>query len=384
MILQSIKKEFILVFSDLHSVAVLLLMPVIFMLIMTFAMSERQDDMIQNLAVEFKTNNEYEQILFGRYLTRFGYQLTPEISEASASLVLESNLKQQLFASQNIPLIQIEYGSSTSPAIQALINQHVQMSFARLKLHLFMLDTGEMDESLPLDKQMKQINQQTDTSQYIKVANDNLELPVISYSVPSWLIFGVYFIVLPISLTLLNEVQNGTLIRLKTFPLNLQHYFLVKLFAFYLFSIGQFLLLSLIGWRFIPLLIDLPPVPYNQLWELICTALVVSLAAVSFASIIASLVRSFEQAIVLGGGVNIIMAALSGFMVPLDIMPQSLQQIAQFSPMYWSAQLVKGTMYGQFNHDHWMSIIYLAVFATISLTISALLFNRRLRELSWN
>ena len=384
MILQSIKKEFILVFTDLHSVAVLLLMPVIFMLIMTFAMSERQDDMIQNLAVEFKTNNEYEQILFGRYLTRFGYQLTPEISEASASLVLESNLKQQLFASQNIPLIQIEYGSSTSPAIQALINQHVQMSFARLKLHLFMLDTGEMDESLPLDKQMKQINQQTDTSQYIKVANDNLELPVISYSVPSWLIFGVYFIVLPISLTLLNEVQNGTLIRLKTFPLNLQHYFLVKLFAFYLFSIGQFLLLSLIGWRFIPLLIDLPPVPYNQLWELICTALVVSLAAVSFASIIASLVRSFEQAIVLGGGVNIIMAALSGFMVPLDIMPQSLQQIAQFSPMYWSAQLVKGTMYGQFNHDHWMSIIYLAVFATISLTISALLFNRRLRELSWN
>lgn len=384
MILQSIKKEFILVFSDLHSVAVLLLMPVIFMLIMTFAMSERQDDMIQNLAVEFKTNNEYEQILFGRYLARFGYQLTPEISKASASLVLESNLKQQLFASQNIPLIQIEYGSSTSPAIQALINQHVQMAFARLKLHLFMLDTGEMDESLPLDKQMKQINQQTDTSQYIKVANDNLELPVISYSVPSWLIFGVYFIVLPISLTLLNEVQNGTLIRLKTFPLNLQHYFLVKLFAFYLFSIGQFLLLSLIGWRFIPLLIDLPPVPYNQLWELICTALVVSLAAVSFASIIASLVRSFEQAIVLGGGVNIIMAALSGFMVPLDIMPQSLQQIAQFSPMYWSAQLVKGTMYGQFNHDHWMSIIYLAIFATISLTISALLFNRRLRELSWN
>lgn len=384
MILQSIKKEFILVFSDLHSVAVLLLMPVIFMLIMTFAMSERQDDMIQNLAVEFKTNNEYEQILFGRYLTRFGYQLTPEIPKASASLVLESNLKQQLFSSQNIPLIQIEYGSSTSPAIQALINQHVQMAFARLKLHLFMLDTGEMDESLPLDKQMEQINQQTDTSQYIKVAKDNLELPVVSYSVPSWLIFGVYFIVLPISLTLLNEVQNGTLIRLKTFPLNLQHYFLVKLFAFYLFSIGQFLLLSLIGWRFIPLLIDLPPVPYNQLWELICTALVVSLAAVSFASIIASLVRSFEQAIVLGGGVNIIMAALSGFMVPLDIMPQSLQQIAQFSPMYWSAQLVKGTMYGQFNHDHWMSIIYLAVFATISLTISALLFNRRLRELSWN
>mgnify|MGYP003630541459 CR=1 FL=1 len=371
-------------FSDLHSVAVLLLMPVIFMLIMTFAMSERQDDMIQNLQLEFKTNNEFEQSLFAQYLGNFGYQLSPDMPKASASLLLESNLKQQLFSNQQTPLIQIKFASSTSPAIQALINQHVQLAFARLKLHLYMLDTGEMEEDLPLQKQMAQINQQTDTTEYIHVADDNSTLPVVTYSVPSWLIFGVYFIVLPISVTLLNEVQNGTLIRLKTFPLNLQHYFLVKLLAFYLFSIGQFLLLSVIGWRLIPLLIDLPPVPYKHIWELLCTALVVSLAAVSFASIIATLVRSFEQAIVLGGGVNIIMAALSGFMVPLDIMPTALQQIAQFSPMYWSAQLVKGTMYGQFNHEHWMSIIYLAVFATISLTISALLFSRRLRELSWN
>lgn len=384
MILQSIKKEFILVFSDLHSVAVLLLMPIIFMLIMTFAMSERQDDMIQNLQVELKTNSEIEQTLYAKYLAAFGYQLNPEIPKASASLVLKSNLKQQLFSNQNTPLIQIKFANATSPAIQALLKQHVQLAFARLKLHLYMLDSGEMDEDLSLHEQMALINQQTDTSQYIQVTDGNAKLPIVTYSVPSWLIFGVYFIVLPISLTLLNEVQNGTLIRLKTFPINLHHYFLVKLFAFFLFSLGQFLLLSLIGWRLIPLLIELPPVPYNQIWELFCSALIVSLAAVSFASIIASLVRSFEQAIVLGGGVNIIMAALSGFMVPLDIMPIALQQMAQFSPMYWSAQLVKGSMYGQFNHDHWMSIIYLAIFATISLIISALIFSRRVKELSWN
>ncbi|MBL4574730.1 MAG: ABC transporter permease [Opitutaceae bacterium] len=384
MILQSIKKEFILVFSDLHSVAVLLIMPVIFMLIMTFAMSERQDDMTQNIQIEFKTNSEFEQTLFAQYLAQFGYQIGPKIPKASANLVLQPNLKQQLFSGLNNALIQIEFESSTSPAIQALINQHVQLAFARLKLHLYMLDTEEISESLPLDKQMALINLQTDTSAYIKITSDHLQLPVVSYSVPSWLIFGVYFIVLPISLTLLNEVQNCTLIRLKTFPVNLQHYFLVKLLAFYLFSLGQFILLSLIGWRLIPLLVDLPPVPYNQICQLVCTALVVSLAAVSFASIIASLVRSFEQAIVLGGGVNIIMAALSGFMVPIDIMPSTLQQIAQFSPMFWSAQLVKGTMYGHFSHEHWISVIYLLVLATISPTISALLFSRRIRGLSWN
>ena len=384
MLFQSIKKEFILVFSDLHSVAVLLFMPIIFMLIMTFAMSERQDDVIQNITLELKTNNEKEQTLFVQYLTQFGYQIAADKPSASALLKFEENLGSQLFSNINNKLIQVEFAASTSPAIQALLNQHIQMSFAKLKLHLYMLDTGELDQELPIVEQMAQINQQTDTSSYVDVITNNIQLPVVSYSVPSWLIFGVYFIVLPISLTLLNEVKNGTLIRLKTFPVNLQHYFLVKLLAFYLFSLGQFLLLSLIGWRVIPLLIDLPAVPFNQLWELLCTALVVSLAAVSFASIIAALVSSFEQAIVLGGGVNIIMAALSGFMVPLDIMPKVLQQIAQFSPMYWSAHLVKGTMYGHFSHEHWLSVIYLVVFATISLIISALIFSRKTKDLSWN
>ncbi|WP_299082037.1 ABC transporter permease [uncultured Paraglaciecola sp.] len=384
MIIQSIKKEFILVFSDLHSVAVLLFMPVIFMLIMTFAMSERQDQVIQNLDVELRTNNEFAQRLLGRYLSQFGYQLSADKPNASAKLTLSPDLNQGLFSGQNNTLVQITFAPSTSPAIQALLNQHLQMAFARVKLHLYMLDTGELQQDLPLDAQMLQINQQTDTAGYIKIAAENQELPVVSYSVPSWLVFGVYFIVLPISLTLINEVQSGTLIRLKTFPVNLQHYFLVKLLAFYLFSLGQFLVLSLIGWRLIPLLIDLPVIPYNQVAELLCTALVVSLAAVSFASIIAAVVQSFEQAIVLGGGVNIIMAALSGFMVPLDVMPKVLQQIAQFSPMYWSAQLVKGTMYGQFSHEHWKSVIFLCIFATISLLISALLFRRKTRKLSWN
>jgi ABC-2 type transport system permease protein len=278
----------------------------------------------------------------------------------------------------------VSYAAKTSPVVQSLINQHLQMAFARLKLHLYMLDSGELDENLSLEQQMRQIEQQTDSSHYIASAKQQQHLPVISYSIPAWLIFGVYFIVMPISLTLLNEVKNGTLIRLKTFPLNLHHYFLVKLLAFYLFSLGQFLILSLIGWRVIPLLIELPPVPYTQIGTLLSTGFIISFAAVSFASIIATLVRSFEQAIVLGGGLNIIMAALSGFMVPLDIMPQALQKIAHFSPMYWSAELVKGAIYGQLNQDYWLSVTYQGLFAAFSLSLSGLLFRRRIRDLSWN
>ncbi|XQF91733.1 hypothetical protein ACOBV8_19890 (plasmid) [Pseudoalteromonas espejiana] len=53
------------------------------------------------------------------------------------------------------------------------------------------------------------------------------------------------------------------------------------------------------------------------------------------------MVSIYEQAIVVGGGVNIILAALSdGFMVPLEIMPDNLAALANGRQCIWSAQLM--------------------------------------------
>ena len=384
MILQSIKKELILVFSDLHSLAVLLLMPVAFMLIMTLAMSERQADAIQKTVI-FIDNAvpETHQQLYLKYLGHFGYQLDADKNQASAHLQFTNNFATQLFSDAAKGLLTVDYSSQTSPAMKAIIHQHLQLAFARLKLHLYMLDTGELDESLSLQQQIKEIIRQSDTEGLITTTEQRVE-PIIAYSVPAWLIFGVYFIVLPISLTLLNEKQNGTLIRLKTFPVNMYWYFIIKLFAFYCISLGQFMILCLIGLRIVPKFVNLSPLPYQQLLELLPIGCFVCLTAVCFAAIIAALVNSFEQAIVLGGGINIIMAALSGFMVPLDIMPQSLQNIAYFSPMFWSAELVKVGMFSTGSGLDFRIIASLSLFAAVSLVISALLFTRKIRKVLWN
>lgn len=384
MILQSIKKELLLVFSDLHSLAVLLLMPVVFMLIMTLAMSERQSDAVQKVALHINNSHpDAHQNLYLKYLAHFGYQLGSKESSANAVLSFSDNFSSEIFSNQAKGLVTVDYAPQTSPVMQAIINQHLQLAFARLKLHLYMLDTGELDDTLSITQQMVLITKQSDTSELINTQKSH-EQPVIAYSVPSWLIFGIYFIVLPISLTLLNEKQNGTLIRLKTFPINLHLYFFIKLLAFYCISLGQFLILCLVGLRIVPELVDLPPLPLNLLFELLLVGSVICLAAVSFAAIIAAWVNSFEQAIVLGGGINIIMAALSGFMVPLDIMPQSLQNIAYFSPMFWSAELVKEGMFSVGAELDFNLIVSLGLFATISLVVASLLFSRTIRKVLWN
>lgn len=385
MILQSIKKELILVTRDLHSLAVLFLLPVIFMLLMTYAMSEKKSDVLKSIEIYVENQQSADnQSLYIEYLSSLGYEIVQNRDKADAELDFTQGFEQNIFSSDSSGILQVSYSSRTSLQIQSLINQHLQLAFARLKLHIYLLETGELDDSLGLEQQMKMVINQSDTSRLIVTPSENQRLPVTAYSVPSWLVFGVYFIVLPISVTLINEQHSGTLMRLKTFPINLHVYFLIKLMAFFCISLLQLMILSLIGLRIIPGVVDIPPMPYDRLWEMFMVGCFVSLSAVCFAAIIAAAIKSFEQAVVLGGGINIILAALSGFMVPLDVMPHSLQAIAQYSPMYWSAELIKASMFGMPNEELLMDIMRLSIFSIVTLSISFALFSRKIRKLQWN
>jgi len=45
-----------------------------------------------------------------------------------------------------------------------------------------------------------------------------------------------------------------------------------------------------------------------------------------------------EQATLLGGTGNIILAALGGIMIPKFVMPATMQSVAQWSPMSWGLE----------------------------------------------
>jgi hypothetical protein len=69
---------------------------------------------------------------------------------------------------------------------------------------------------------------------------------------------------------------------------------------------------------------------------LMATAL--SLCALGLALLIAVCSSTTEQATLLGGTGNIILAALGGIMIPKFIMPAAMQSIAQWSPMSWGLE----------------------------------------------
>lgn len=161
------------------------------------------------------------------------------------------------------------------------------------------------------------------------------ELTAVQQSVPAWLVFAMFFVVIPLSTIFIQEKQQGTLPRLRSLQVPTATLLAGKVVPFYLVNMVQTALMLLVGRFVVPLLggdtlwLD---VDWLALWAV---ATAVSLAAIGFALAIAAVARTTEQATTVGGVANIIFGALGGVMVPKLVMPVAMQQATLLSPMAW-------------------------------------------------
>jgi ABC-2 type transport system permease protein len=74
--------------------------------------------------------------------------------------------------------------------------------------------------------------------------------------------------------------------------------------------------------------------------------LATSAAAVGLALLIAAHTRSFDHAAALGGGLNVVLGAIAGVMVPRMLMPPGLQRLSEWSPMGWALDGMQSVFLG--------------------------------------
>ncbi|MBQ4833488.1 ABC transporter permease [Pseudoalteromonas sp. MMG010] len=382
MLIHTLKKEARLISHDLHSLAVLILMPVIFMIIMTLANSQSQQNMNALLTIKLiGAQNSHHSEVFAGLLTRQGFSISPQ---SKNELTLVKGVDALFLMRQGDSQIKLNLDANLAPQSRLLLNEKIKASLAQLKLYLYMLDTGDLDPEQSLEQQLDQVVSSADVGYLIAPQVEQpLENPALN-SIPAWLVFGVYFIVLPMSLTFINERVNGTLIRLKTYPITMTRYFFNKGCAFMVVSFIQMAVLGLIGCICIPYFLGQPMLLLHDISFVLIAIVSVAAGAIAFALLIASIVTSFEQAMVVGGGVNIIIAALSGFMVPLELMPDNLALIAHGSPMYWSAQLLRYLMSDTHDSNFWYNIVLLWGFTVVCFLSALWIFNNKMRNLTWN
>jgi ABC-2 type transport system permease protein len=378
-----LKKEFILLFRNFHALLVLFVMPSVFIVIMSLALqntysngidvkykvllsSEDESRAVKDLILRVQNNNFFEityiqgLIVDKNILYKQNYDFIVSIP---------SDYLQNI---QNNKHTEIDIYSKPESSIQSikLIKNLISSNISKQIINTLLLQL-DIDTTNTKDFTKNIIHH------YISKEN-SFKITSVQQSVPSWLIFSMFFILIPISNTFINEKNFGTLNRIRSINISLFPILLGKVIPYYIINLVQVCFMILLGVYFMPYLgADSLQIKGN-IGLIFVISSAVSLAAISFALVIANIAKKSEDATTIGGISNILLAALGGIMVPKVIMPEKMQEISELSPMSWALDsFLEVFVNGGTFVDIENSIIKLVVFAIICFITAYILLQRR-------
>lgn len=381
-------KEFLLVGRDKHALAALFIMPAVFILIMSLALKDvmNEDKSLMTYAVIDNDQSSSSESLINKLsslptltlheLTSDEYR-SPE--EEGVQFIIDI---PEGFYQNELPL-QISVAADTSPSLLTIFKNQIALSWMGNKLDevnsanqdsFDFLDDSSVDNSFNEASLME--------VQYAKLSQD--EKPTSTQqSVPSWIVFGLFFVIIPMSTIFISERKQNTLMRLSTMNLSLAALFGGKILPYMLINQVQVWLMIGVGMYIVPLFGAAPLTIGGSVFGLVLVSLSLSLSAIGLSILIATVVDSIEQATTIGGIINILLGAIGGVMVPKFVMPEAMQTFSNISPMSWGLEgfldilLRRGSVMDVLNEA-----MALTLFGVVSLLIASIVFTYKQRKSS--
>jgi ABC-2 type transport system permease protein len=350
-------KEWQLLLRNPHGLAVLFLMPAAFVLVMSFTLKNtlvaKVDMPVTGWVLEDKGaataqwNKEWLQRHPGvSFASREALKAALKARQVEAGVVVVAPVDAA--AGPRGEQLEMWLGNLVQPAAAARLRTELEFSIVQAQLQIAAAQAG------PFAGALLQGNGNTDLLspqaapkiRYLYEIESGRQMTAVQQSVPAWLIFGMFFVVIPVAGVLIQERNEGTLARLATFKVTTVEVLAGKMIAFMALNWVQLGFMLLVGRWIVPLLggdalnLDVAP-PWFALMVVATSA-----AAVGLALLIAAWSTSFDQAAALGGGLNVILGAIAGVMVPRMLMPPGLQKVSEWTPMGWALDGMQSVFLG--------------------------------------
>ena len=156
------------------------------------------------------------------------------------------------------------------------------------------------------------------------------------HNVPAWAVFAMFFIIIPLTSSMIVEREEGSMFRLMAMPVNYLLMLMAKVFVYLVVCFLQTVLMILAGIYILPLFNAEALVLGNQIFALTIMTIVSALAALGYGVMVGTLATTHQQAAAFGAVSIIIMAALGGLWVPMYLMAPVMQHVAGLSPLNWA------------------------------------------------
>ena len=350
-------KEFKLVWRDKHALAALFIMPAIFILIMSIALKDtfNCDRALVNYAVvdldRTVQSTELESFLEkDKGLHKHTAALT---SPAARQQALREELDFVVEIPQGFSERLLHTGSG-KPILPLMIFAASDIKLEMLRLFQARLAGGVMrlrlaDIKLTLSSLLPEAELEKAAAKFAGLEVDASEIMAVHFngfsvgrkptstqqSVPSWIVFGMFFVIIPLSTIFINERRQNTLLRMSSMNVSTPLLFAGKIAPYMLINQAQVWMMIAVGMFIVPLFGAEALTLGKSVGGLFMISFGLSLAAIGTAVLIAVSAKTVEQATTIGGIVNILLGAIGGIMVPKFFMPEVMQRLAEFSPMSW-------------------------------------------------
>ncbi|MEI8656690.1 ABC transporter permease [Vibrio sp. Hal054] len=377
-------KEFLLIGRDKHALAALFIMPAVFILIMSIALKDVMND----------DKSLMSYIVIDRDQTHASQTLVEELAETPS--FSQRDYSEETYRSpedegvlfivdipegfeSDLSDIKLTVAADTSPSLLSIFKS--QMSLIVMKHQLDTMSSAIQKQfGSRGGRDVKSFDEEFIEVNYAKFAQN--EKPTSTQqSVPSWIVFGLFFVIIPMSTIFINEKKQNTLRRLLTMNVSILNLFAGKIIPYMLINQVQVWLMIGVGMFVVPYFGAAPLTISGSVFGLILVSIALSISAIGLSILIATSVDSVEQATTIGGIINILLGAIGGVMVPKVVMPESMQTLSNISPMSWGLEgfldifLRSGGV-----RDIIPEAIALSLFGLISLSLAAVIFTFKKRK----
>ena len=349
-------KEWRLLARNPHGLAVLFVMPAIFVLIMSFTLKNtltssvdlpRTGWVVEDASpVVAHWNKEWLARHPGDvFASRDDLRHALEAGRIDAGVVVKPANGGR--AGPRIGQLEIWLGNFVQPAAAARLRTELALSVYQAQLRSAAAAAGPFSglvldgpnaTASPVESRLE--------IRYLYELQSGRRMTAVQQSVPAWLIFGMFFVVIPIAGVLIQERNDGTLARLAVFGVSPGEVLGGKVLAFALLNWIQLACMVAVGRWVVPALggdalsLDIAPAWFFAM------VVATSIAAIGLALLIAACTDTFDHAAALGSGLNVVLAAIAGVMVPRMLMPPGLQRVSEGSPMGWALDGMQSVFLG--------------------------------------
>ncbi|WP_143305048.1 ABC transporter permease [Chitinophaga vietnamensis] len=425
--LATIKKEWQLLLRDKMGLSLLFVMPVILITVMALIQDAPFKD-YQEIKFDILTvDNDHGRL--GRYIREGlehggqfniidslqGQPVTAEMarqlvnngdykisiiipSGATAAIVSNANrivndITHRMGMTMSLPVkkgidslnVTIYFDPAAKKAFKGAIHQAIDnfltqvetdMLLDRIKQQLKSKDsTVQNNDTLAIRLQAVGLKEQaTGTAKQAEVISNSVQ-----HNVPAWSIFAMFFIVIPIAGNMIREREDGSLLRMKLIPGSYLSILAGKMMFFVGICILQFYLMMLVGIYAMPWL-DLPKLAMGQHHgATLLVAAGIGLAATAYGILIGTLFKTPNQALNFGAISIVILSAIGGIWIPLEVMPAKMQVIGHLSPLSWGLDAINDIYLR--NEDIgfvWKNVLRLILTGLAMLAIAGWVEKRRM------